>query len=101
MDYALRWAEFHQWTPRNGTGPTHADDQCCSQTYIELNLLTGKGTLEPTKENLQKQMATQEYWGGLSFPSPEDLPNPGIEPRSPALQANSLPAEPLGKPFLN
>ena len=32
------------------------------------------------------------------FPSPEDLPNPGIEPRSPALQADSLPAEPQGKP---
>ena len=32
----------------------------------------------------------QEYWSGLSFPSPEDLPNPGIEPWSPALQADSL-----------
>ena len=36
-----------------------------------------------------------EHW---SFPSPGDLPNPGIEPRSPALQADSLPAEPAGKP---
>ena len=36
--------------------------------------------------------------GSQPFPSPEDLPNPGIEPRSPALQANSLPAEPQGKP---
>ena len=33
----------------------------------------------------------------MPFPSPRDLPNPGIEPRSPALQADSLPAEPLGK----
>ena len=32
----------------------------------------------------------QKYWGGLPFPSPRDLPNPGIEPRSPALQADSL-----------
>ena len=32
----------------------------------------------------------QEYWGGLPFPSPGDLPNPGIEPESPALQADSL-----------
>ena len=39
----------------------------------------------------------QEYWSGLVFPSPGDLPNPGIEPRSPALQADSLPAEPPGK----
>ena len=34
----------------------------------------------------------------VTFPSPEDLPNPGIEPRSPALEADSLPAEPQGKP---
>ena len=42
----------------------------------------------------------QEYWSGLPFPSPGDLPDPGIEPRSPVLQADSLPAEPPGKPFV-
>ena len=42
----------------------------------------------------------QEYWRGLPFPSPGDLPDPGIEPRSPALQADSLSSEPPGKPFL-
>ena len=41
----------------------------------------------------------QEYWSGLPFPSPGDLPNPGIEPRSPALKADSLPSEPSGKPL--
>ena len=40
----------------------------------------------------------QEYWSGLPFPSPGNLPNPGIEPGSPALQADSLPSEPPGKP---
>ena len=40
----------------------------------------------------------QEYWSGLPFPSPEDLPDPGIEPGSPPLQADSLPVEPPGKP---
>ena len=39
-----------------------------------------------------------EYWSGQPFPLPGDLPNPGIEPRSPALQVDSLPAEPQGKP---
>ena len=39
----------------------------------------------------------QEYWSGLSFPSPGDLPNPGIEPGSPSLQADALPSEPPGK----
>ena len=39
----------------------------------------------------------EEYWGGLPFPSPGDLPDPGIEPRSPALQEDSLPTELGGK----
>ena len=40
----------------------------------------------------------QEYWSGLPFPFPGDLPNPGIEPRSPALQADALLFEPPGRP---
>ena len=40
----------------------------------------------------------QEYWSGLPFPSPGDLPNLGIKCMSPVLQAYSSPAEPLGKP---
>ena len=40
----------------------------------------------------------QEYWSGLPFPSPGDLPNPGIKPRSSTLQADTLPSEPPGKP---
>ena len=38
-----------------------------------------------------------EYWSGFPFPSPGDLPNPGIKPRSPALQSDSLLSEPPGK----
>ena len=41
----------------------------------------------------------QEYWNGLPFPPPGDLSNSMIEPRSPTLQAGSLPPEPLGKPM--
>ena len=40
----------------------------------------------------------QEYWSGLPFPSPGDLPDPGVEPRSPTLQANALTSAPPGKP---
>ena len=40
----------------------------------------------------------QECWSELSFPSPGDLPNPGIEPGSPTLQADTLTSEPPGKP---
>ena len=44
------------------------------------------------------EFSRPEYWSGQPFPSPGDLPNPGIKPRSPVLQADSLPAEPPGKP---
>ena len=42
----------------------------------------------------------QEYWSGLPSPSPGDLPDPGIEPGSPALQADALPSEPPAKPHV-
>ena len=44
------------------------------------------------------EFSRPEYWSGKRFPSPRDLCNPGIESRSPELQADSLPAEPQGKP---
>ena len=43
------------------------------------------------------EFSRHEYWSGLPFPSSGDLPNPGIKPGSPTLQADSLPAEPPGK----
>ena len=45
---------------------------------------------------LSMKFSRQEYWNGLPFSSPGDLPNPGIEPGSPTLQADSLPFEPPG-----
>ena len=47
----------------------------------------------PVHENFQARILE---W--VAFPTPDDLPDPGTEPGSPALQADSLPAEPLGKP---
>ena len=47
---------------------------------------------------LSMEFSRQEYWSGLPFLSPGDLSNPGIEPRSPALQADSLPSKPPRKP---
>ena len=44
------------------------------------------------------EFSRPEYWSGSPFPSPGALPNPGIKPRSPTLQADSLPAEPHEKP---
>ena len=48
---------------------------------------------------LSMGFSRQEYWSGLPFPSPGDLPDPRIEPGSPALQADALPSEPPGKLF--
>ena len=45
---------------------------------------------------LSMGFSRQEYWSGLPFPSPGDLPHPGIKPKCPALQADSLPPEPPG-----
>ena len=46
---------------------------------------------------LSMGFSRQEYWTGLPFPSPGDLPNQGIEPGSPEWQADALPSEPPGK----
>jgi len=48
---------------------------------------------------LSMEFSRQQYWNGLPFPSPEDLPNPGIKPRSPTLQADSLRLSHLGNPL--
>ena len=48
---------------------------------------------------LSMEFSRQEYWSGLPFPFPGDLPDPRIEPKSPALQADSLPTELWGKPI--
>ena len=50
---------------------------------------------------LSMEVSRQYYWSGLPFPSPEDLPDPGIEPRFPALGTDALPSEPPGKPQSN
>lgn len=65
IDYTDRWAAFHKWTPRNGTGTRDADDQCCAQAYIERFVMTGDSAMiAPTRDNLDGQMAEGrvDYW---------------------------------------
>ena len=52
------------------------------------------------KAPLSKEFSRQEFWSGLTFSSPGDLPNPRMEPGSPALQADSLPSESPGMPLI-
>ena len=82
-------------------------------TYLLLKLLTsslktpsaGETPPEGSKVWRERQLnqaspsmgfSGQEYWIGLPFPSPGDLPDPGTEPRSPTLQGDTLPSEPPG-----
>ena len=65
-----------------------------AQSSLTLHNPIGIAHWAPLSMGLPKQ----EYWSGLPFPSPGDLTNPGIKPRSSALQAESLPSEPPGNP---
>lgn len=65
VQYVDRWADYHQWTPRNGTQTVHADDQCCEQTYVwRYRQTKAPRMLAATLENLDKQIATgkTDYW---------------------------------------
>ena len=65
IDYAMRWADFHNWTPRNGVTTTDADDQCCGQTYYLLQPFTKREKpMEKVLENLDRQIASGrcDYW---------------------------------------
>ena len=70
-----------------------------AQWYPALWSLWPHG-LQPTRLLCPWGLSRQEYWSGLPCPPPGDLPNPGIKPRSPELQADSLPSDLPGKPIL-
>ena len=74
---------------------TVAKFQLVSRVWLFATPWTVSRQVPPSME-----FSRQEYWNRLSFPSPGDLPNPGIKPQSPALQPDSLPSEPLGKPHI-
>ena len=73
--------------------------------YKEKSLSCVRIFLTPWAEahlaSLSMGFSRQEYWNGLPCPSPGDLPDPGIEPRSTALQADALPSEPPRKSSVN
>ena len=77
------------------TGRSHA---CVLSHFSHVQLFV---TLWTTAHQAPLSMGfpRKEYWSGLPFPSLGDLPDPGIEPRSPALKADYLPSESPGKPF--
>ena len=86
-----------------------AESLCCPPETITTLLISGVLSCSVVPDSvtpwtvahqtpLSVEFSRQEYWNGLPFPSLEDLPNPGFEPGSATLQADSLPSEPPGKP---
>ena len=65
------------------------------KSFSRVRLFATPWTVSP-QASPSMEFSRHEYWSGLPFPSPGDLPDPGIEARSPALQADALPSEPPG-----
>ena len=85
--HSIIWHTFELWC------------MCVCQSLSCVWLFTTPWTVV-RQAPLSMEFSRQQYWSGLLFPAPGDLPDPVIKPRSPALQADSLPSEPPGKPLL-
>ena len=84
-------------SPVHGLSPGKNTVCVCVKSLSHVRLFATLWTVAH-QAPLSMRFSKQEYWSGLPFPSPGDLPNLGIEPTSPALQVDSLPSEPPGKP---
>ena len=90
--------------PTEPVSPLHCDWQallpyCPCLVIVKSNSFVTPWTVA-CQAPLSMEFSRQDYWCGLPFPSPGDLPNPGIEPESTALQADFLPSEPSGRPLI-
>ena len=74
----------------------------CAHVYGSRSVMSDSATpwTVACQASLLMEFSRPEHWSWKLFPSPGNLPNPGIEPRSPTLQAESLPSELPGKPYL-
>ena len=70
---------------------------CCAWLFSRVQLFVTPWIVA-CQVPLSMGFSRQKYWNELPFPSPGDLPNPGVEPRSPTLQVDSLTSEPPRKP---
>ena len=76
---------------------TKGNLHACSAASVVSNSVRPHGLYVACQAPQSTEFSRQESWSGLPFPSLGDLPNPGIEPGSPALQADTLRSEPPGK----
>ena len=112
--HGLSWGEFYRavislsyynnftccWEDRVLSKSTQLLQIWCAVCLVTQLCLTLCDPMDysPPGSSVHGDSPGKNYWSGLPCPSPGDLPNPGIEPMSPALQADSLPSEPPGKP---
>ena len=89
-----KWMDKNVWYLCNRILISHKKERDSAKSCPTLETLWTVALQPP----LSMGFSRQEYWSGLPLPSPGDLPDPGIEPRSLALQADSLPTELCGKP---
>ena len=95
MHWKNWWTLFYfWWTLKN----TFTQPLCLLSSFNRVQLF-GTPWTEARQAPLSMAFSRQEYWSGLPCPPPGALPHPGIKPGSPALQADSLPSEPPGKPL--
>ena len=92
----------HDWATTRSCSPLISLN-CHEWKYNSVSHSVMSDSLQPPwtvahRDPLSMEFSRQQYWNGLSFSSPGDLPDPGFEPGSPALQAYSLLSEPPGKP---
>ena len=90
------WA-LHLMGPRQGRRWGGAEAGCAGGGLVSRVQLSVTTWTVAHQAPLSMGFSRQEYWSGLPCPSPGDLPNPGIEPGSPTLQADSLPTKLQGK----
>ena len=91
---------YTESAPRESNLILQCDEECMHAKLLQLCLtLCDPMDCSPPGSSIHG-FSRQESWSKLPLPSPGDLPNLAIKPRSPALQANSLPTEPLGKPLV-
>ena len=83
---------------KNQAGPTFNDNLVWVKSLSRVRLFATPWTVA-YQASPSMGFSRQKYWSGLPFPSPGDLPDPGIEPGSPALEADALTSEPPGKPI--
>ena len=98
------------WPPSGGQPPTNSKGSSLllpealpsnrvKTPRVVLSGATALGLVALVADSASPWTSRQEHWSGMPCPPPEDLPNPGIEPRSPTLQADSLLSKPPGKPI--